>query len=146
MSLYDKISLVMIKKINDISDTQKVAESLGIKLKGDEIICLYGDLGSGKTTFTKFLLKSLGVDKEVLSPTFMLRVDYTSKCSDIYHFDWYRMDNYQDLYGIDFFDVLKSGIVIIEWADKFEKALDKYDKIKIFFYFKDYSRYINIIK
>ena len=136
----------MIKKIDNIKDTELVAKSLGEKLKGDEIICLYGDLGSGKTTFTKFLLKSLGVDREVLSPTFTLRTDYTSNLSDIYHFDWYRMDSYDDLYGIDFFDVLRNGLVVIEWADKFEKALDNYDKIKIFVYFKDASRYIKIIE
>jgi tRNA threonylcarbamoyladenosine biosynthesis protein TsaE len=136
----------MIKNIDNIKDTEEVAKFLGAELKGDEIICLYGDLGSGKTTFTKFLLKSLGVDREVLSPTFTLRTDYMSNLSNIYHFDWYRMDMYDDLYGIDFFDVLKNGIVIIEWADKFEKALDNYDKIKIFFYFKDDSRYIKIIE
>ncbi len=136
----------MIKKINDISDTRKIAESLGKRLKGDEIICLYGDLGSGKTTFTKFLLKSLGVDRDVLSPTFTLRTDYTSNIGDIYHFDWYRMDSYEDLYGIDFFDVLNNGLVVIEWADKFEKALDRYDRIKISFNFKDNSRYINIVE
>ena len=56
----------MIKNIDNIKDTEEVAKFLGAELKGDEIICLYGDLGSGKTTFTKFLLKSLGVDREVL--------------------------------------------------------------------------------
>ena len=110
-------------KIKNLSDTKKVAKKLGSLLKGDEIICLYGDLGAGKTTFTRFLLESIGVKENVLSPTFVLRSDYNSQKGTIYHFDWYRLETPDELYGVEFFDVLKNGIVIIEWADRFENIL-----------------------
>lgn len=129
-----------------LKDTEKIAREFGKSLKGNEIICLVGDLGAGKTTFTKYLLSSLGVEEDVLSPTFILRSDHKSKKGMVYHFDWYRMDNKEDLLGVDFFDTLYDGIVIIEWADKYIRILDDYKKIIINFEGKDNIRYIDIIR
>ncbi len=131
-------------KIDNLKDTKKIASEFSKTLKGNEIICLIGDLGAGKTTFTKFLLEELGVLDNVTSPTFVLRSDYESLKGPVYHFDWYRMDSKEDLVNIDFFDVLGEGLVIIEWADKFLDILNGFNIIKINFMIKNGVRYINI--
>ncbi len=111
-------------KSEDVSDTNRVAEKLAKSIKGNEILCLYGDLGAGKTTFTKMLAKSLGFEDEITSPTFIIRADHENNGMFLYHFDWYRLDDPEDLERVDFYDVLGHGVVIIEWADKFNHIID----------------------
>lgn len=110
-------------------DTENIAIKIAEKLKGNEIIAFYGDLGAGKTCFTKGLCKALDVKDDVLSPTFALMNEYTGKYK-IYHFDMYRIKNFEDLYLTGFFDYINNGIVIIEWTENIENFLSK-DVIKI---------------
>ena len=80
------------------------------------VICLKGDLGSGKTIFTKGFAQALEVKEEVTSPTFNIIKEYTSGEMPLYHMDVYRLDgNVEDL-GIEEY-YTKKGITIIEWAD-----------------------------
>lgn len=99
-------------------DTQKLANEFANSLKGKELIAMFGDLGAGKTTFTKALCKALSIDDQtVTSPTFSLMNEYYGKYK-VYHYDMYRIDNYEDLETIGFFDYVDSdSIKIIEWSE-----------------------------
>lgn len=119
-----------------VNDTKKLAEDISKSIKGDEVLCLYGDLGAGKTTFTKVIAQSLGFKDDITSPTFIIRADHENNGMYLYHFDWYRLEDKKDLEMIGFYDILGSGIVIIEWADKFKHVIDALDQsnvIRIYF-------------
>lgn len=116
---------------NSYEETEKIGESLAGKLKGTEIIALYGGLGAGKTAFTRGLAKGLGVDDGVSSPTFALVNEYSGKYN-IYHFDMYRIDSWEDLYSTGFFDYMDNGVMVIEWSENIENALpDNHIKVTI---------------
>ncbi len=104
-------------------DTKFFAEKLAKALKGGEVIAYFGGLGMGKTTFTAGLLKGLGRNAEVSSPTFALVHDYGGTPA-FYHFDMYRINSFDDLYSTGFFDYLDSGgILAVEWSENIEGAL-----------------------
>lgn len=88
-------------------------------MKGYETIFLNGELGSGKTTFAKGFGLAFEIMEEIISPTFVILREYFGK-NALYHYDFYRFDTVQDLYTINFFDLLgHKGIKLVEWADKF---------------------------
>ncbi|MDK9580730.1 tRNA (adenosine(37)-N6)-threonylcarbamoyltransferase complex ATPase subunit type 1 TsaE [Sneathia sanguinegens] len=92
----------------------------------EKSICigLVGDLGTGKTTFAKKLLKDLGVCQPVKSPTFTFLIEYFTKDIDIAHFDVYRINNEESLYDIGYFDYIDApGLILIEWADLIKNSL-----------------------
>lgn len=97
----------------DLEGLKQLAEKLAKKLKGNEVIFLIGDLGAGKTTFTKFLVEALKPkgEYEVRSPTFAVLNEYPTEKGTVYHADLYRVKNF------DFTDFEGSGILLIEWAD-----------------------------
>lgn len=113
-----------------VEDTEKFAEEFSKKLSGTEIIALYGDLGAGKTSFTRGLAKGLEVEDSVTSPTFAIVNEY-SGIYPLYHFDMYRIENWNDLESIGFFDYINNGVIIIEWSENIEGALPS-EIIKIF--------------
>jgi tRNA threonylcarbamoyladenosine biosynthesis protein TsaE len=89
------------------------------------VICLYGELGSGKTVFVKGLAKGLGVSDEaaVRSPSFVLIARYAGR-TPVYHADLYRLDGLADIDEIGLRELLGGdGVAVIEWADKLEAAL-----------------------
>jgi tRNA threonylcarbamoyladenosine biosynthesis protein TsaE len=114
--------------------TKKLGEVLARELRGSEIICLSGDLGSGKTTFTQGILKGLNVKGPFTSPTFNIIKTYKTKFRNprtknyelqtIYHIDAYRI-NYKDLIELGFQDFAgkPNSIVIIEWAERIKKLI-----------------------
>jgi tRNA threonylcarbamoyladenosine biosynthesis protein TsaE len=108
-------------------ETETLGEQLGRLLDEGGIVCLYGDLGSGKTVFTKGLARGLGVPPEavVRSPSFILMQQYAGRLP-VYHADLYRLDSVQDIDDIGLRDVLGgSGVAVIEWADKLEASLPR---------------------
>ena len=113
-------------------NTQQFAKDLVKKLKGGEIIALEGDLGAGKTTLTQYIAKQYGI-KRVTSPTFVLMKVYDSKINNkqLVHVDCYRLDDVQELFylGIEEYLNKPDTIVIIEWADKIRKYLQKLKKV-----------------
>lgn len=115
-------------QINNLNQTKKLAKRFAKNLKGGEIILLNGDLGAGKTTFTKFLAKALGVKEEVTSPTFTIMKDYMGKKYHIYHFDMYRMSGGQETveFGLEEYIYQNSSdnIIIIEWSDNIKDILN----------------------
>ncbi len=103
---------------NSLEDTVKFAKIIASKLKKGNIILLFGDLGSGKTTFTKSLAKELGVKEIVTSPTFTIMNEYEGVVP-IYHFDMYRIETLSEIEELGFSDIINSGegICIIEWPE-----------------------------
>lgn len=102
-------------------DTARIAAETAAQLRAGDIILYEGDMGAGKTTFTKGLAAALGIEDTVTSPTFALVNEYLDGRLPLFHFDLYRIDSYDDLYAIGFFDYLdRSGIIAAEWSENIE--------------------------
>lgn len=96
-------------------ETMELAENFESEKFPNMIICLQGDLGSGKTIFTKGIAKALGIDENITSPTFNIIKEYDGELP-LYHMDLYRLEESSSDIGIeDYFT--KNGVVVIEWAD-----------------------------
>lgn len=112
-------------RLNDLSDTERFAFQLAQVIEQPLAIALSGTLGSGKTQLARYLCQALGVPAEnVTSPTYILLQRYRGDQFAIYHFDFYRLDNAQQVWDLGF-DELQEGnaILIIEWAEKFPETL-----------------------
>ena len=103
-------------------ETEEIAFRLAQTLKGTEIIAMFGGLGAGKTAFTRGLARGLGINDGVSSPTFALVHEYEGKFN-LYHFDMYRINTFDDLYTTGFFDYMDNGVMIIEWSENIENVL-----------------------
>ena len=97
-------------------DTIELAQNIESEKFPNMVICLEGDLGSGKTIFAKGFAAALEVQEEITSPTFNIIKEYTSGELPLYHMDVYRLDGKIDDLGIEEY-YTKGGITIIEWAD-----------------------------
>jgi tRNA threonylcarbamoyladenosine biosynthesis protein TsaE len=98
-------------------ETQLIGRNLGKLLDKGDIVCLNGDLGTGKTVFVKGLAKAIGIDEYITSPTFTIVNEYDSEIP-LYHFDVYRINSPDEMYEIGFEEYIDNkGIVVIEWAD-----------------------------
>lgn len=122
------------KKLDFIAKTPGETEELGFRLgkfieKGD-VICLSGDLGTGKTVFVGGIAKALGIEEYVTSPTFTLVNEYGNL---LYHFDVYRLENVEDAIDIGFYEYLENGgIVVVEWPEIIEEIIpDKHIEVNI---------------
>ena len=105
-------------------ETEKIAEKLSQKLIGGEVIAFRGDLGAGKTCFTRGLAKGLGYNGNVTSPTFALINEYFGGRLPLCHFDMYRISSWDELYSSGYFEYLDSGAVVAaEWSENIENAL-----------------------
>ena len=112
-------------------ETIELAQNIESEKFPNMVICLKGDLGTGKTVFTKGFAQAMEITEEVTSPTFNIIKEYTSGEIPLYHMDVYRLDgNVEDL-GIEEY-YTKKGVTIIEWADMIEDYLpEKRLEIKI---------------
>ena len=116
-------------------DTIELAQNLESEKFPNMVICLMGDLGSGKTVFTKGFASSLEVEEAVTSPTFNIIKEYTSGEMDLYHMDVYRVDGKVEDLGIEDY-YTKGGITIIEWADMIKDYLPE-ERLEIKFKISD---------
>ena len=108
----------------DESETIHVAQNLESEKFENMIICLRGDLGSGKTIFTKGFAQALGIDENITSPTFNIIKEYEGGEMRLYHMDVYRFADVKQDIGIpEYFN--KRGVCIIEWSDLIEDILPK---------------------
>jgi tRNA threonylcarbamoyladenosine biosynthesis protein TsaE len=110
-------------KIRSLEQTANLAQKLAVQLSLGDVIALKGDLGAGKTTFSKYLISSLlGKETAVTSPTFQLLQIY----SNIYHYDLYRLRSQEEIYELGIEDALNGkNIVIIEWPEIIMQTLPK---------------------
>lgn len=104
-------------------ETKKVAKQLATHIKKGDVITLEGDLGVGKTTFTKGLAKGLQVDRTVTSPTFTIVKEYEGRLP-LYHIDAYRLEHSDEDIGLEEY-VYGDGVSVIEWAIFIEDFLPK---------------------
>lgn len=116
-------------------DTIELAQNIESEKFPNMVICLMGDLGSGKTVFTKGFASSLEIDEAVTSPTFNIIKEYKTGQMDLYHMDVYRVDGKVEDLGIEDY-YTKGGIVIIEWADMIEDYLPE-ERLEIKFRLAD---------
>lgn len=111
-------------EVNSISETTNIGEALGKLLNAGDIICLTGDLGTGKTHITKGIAKGLNITDNITSPTFNIVNEYDSGRLKLNHFDVYRVSDPDEIYAIGFDDYIFSDAVsIIEWANYIEEIL-----------------------
>ena len=117
-------------KIKNLTETEEFAKKISKKIKPGDVICLFGDLGVGKTVIAKSICKYFGISDDVISPTFNILKSYkvkNSKIKNIYHFDLYRIKDEEELINIGFEDYIldDSSISIIEWPEVAIKLLLK---------------------
>lgn len=103
------------------NDTYELAENIESEKFPNMVICLIGDLGSGKTVFTKAFARSMGIEENITSPTFNIIKEYDGELK-LYHMDVYRLEDSKENIGIsEYFN--KGGVTIIEWADLIKDSL-----------------------
>ncbi len=111
-----------------ISNSEKETEELGSRIAGvlpqTAVICLYGELGAGKTAFVRGLAAGLGLDCTVSSPTFTIVNEYLGE-HDLIHFDMYRLGSADELFDIGWEDYLKrKAILVVEWSENVQEAFE----------------------
>lgn len=113
---------IIVNCISELSEAAKVVLS---EIKSNKIICFYGDMGVGKTTFIKEICRVLDVKDNVNSPTFSIVNEYlTSKKQIIYHFDFYRIKDKNEAFDLGYEEYLYSNnLCLIEWPEKVEELL-----------------------
>ncbi len=126
--------------INQIKD---LAVQISLTLKNGDFLFLYGDIGVGKTTFTRFLINNLQkkykkTQTEILSPTFNIAFEYNIKNQIVRHFDLYRIKKKFEINNIGLFEETDNAITIVEWPELIKKKPKNYIKISF-----EYSKKID---
>ena len=107
-------------------DTEKFAAEIAEKLSPGDVVCLFGEMGVGKTVFTNGLCRALGACEYATSPTFTVVNEYDGADFPVYHFDMYRIEEEDELLELGFDEYLNAGgICIIEWPENVPNSLPK---------------------
>jgi len=115
----------MIYKSNSVDETIAIAECFAKNLKIGDTVLYTGEMGAGKTHFTKGIAKYFGIERGVSSPTFALVNEYIGNEVSVFHFDLFRISSYDDLYAIGFFDYFdRDGILAVEWSENISNLSD----------------------
>ncbi|MCL1823911.1 MAG: tRNA (adenosine(37)-N6)-threonylcarbamoyltransferase complex ATPase subunit type 1 TsaE [Oscillospiraceae bacterium] len=121
----------MIIITKSVEETIRAGEELGHKLKQNDTVLLYGEMGAGKTHFVKGIALGLGISANVTSPTFAIVNDYENL---FFHFDLFRINTLDDLYAIGFYDYIGRGIIVCEWSENIpdlEREFENFYKVEI---------------
>lgn len=112
---------------NNSKGTKELGRNFARVLKKGDIVCLYGDLGSGKTTFIQGLAEGLGIKQRIISPTFIIIRSYKLGVRSFYHIDLYRVESERGLEGLGIKEIInnKNNIIVIEWAQNLKNFLPK---------------------
>ena len=112
--------------------TEKVGEALGRVLTAGTVIAYEGDLGAGKTAFTRGLARGLGCREQVTSPTYTIVNEYLNGRLPLFHFDMYRLHSADDLWDIGWEDYLdRGGVCAVEWSENVADAMENPIRIRI---------------
>ena len=110
---------------NSPQETEALGQKLGQKLPAGTVIAYRGDLGAGKTAFTRGLARGLGITDPVTSPTYTIVNEYLGGRVPLFHFDMYRLHSADYLFDIGWDDYLeRQGICAVEWSENVEEALE----------------------
>ena len=124
--------------IRDETETKKFAIDVAQTLKKGDVIALVGDLGTGKTTLSKYIAEALGITETITSPTFTIVQEYHSGRLPLYHFDVYRVDDIEAMYRIGYEEYFYGeGVCIVEWADIVEEIIPEDAKVIFIEYGED---------
>ena len=109
---------------NSAACTQRIGAALAAQLQPDDVLVMLGDMGAGKSEFTRGLARGLGVSGYVTSPTFTILQVHDSGRLPLYHFDWYRLESAEELYELSMDEYLHNGgVAVIEWSSRAEEVL-----------------------
>ena len=135
-----------MQKVLTFNEIDLLAKKLADYSKENTVIALIGDLGTGKTTFTKTFAKEFGVKENLKSPTFNYVLEYLSGRLPLYHFDVYRLCSSEEIYEIGYEDYINNGgVALIEWANIIEEDLPKeYIRIEFQYTTKEDERLVEI--
>lgn len=115
---------------NSVDETIAAAEEFASQLKIGDTILYTGEMGAGKTHFTKGIAKRFGIERGVSSPTFALVNEYIGTEVSVFHFDLFRITTYDDLYAIGFFDYFdRGGILAVEWSENITNLADYLENV-----------------
>ena len=107
------------------AETEAVGKALGAIVPPGPVIAYLGDLGAGKTAFTRGLARGLGADEPVTSPTYTIVNEYLSGRLPLFHFDMYRLASSEDLFDIGWEDYLeRGGVCAVEWSENVADAME----------------------
>lgn len=110
---------------NTTEETERIGQRLGEKLRGGEVIAYRGDLGAGKTAFTRGLARGLGITMRVTSPTYTIVNEYLGGRLPLFHFDMYRLGSADELFDIGWEDYLRrGGVCAVEWSENVSEAME----------------------
>ena len=108
---------------HSVTETEAIGEALAKTLKGGDVVAYYGDLGAGKTAFTRGLARGLGCTGRVSSPTFTIVNEHEGRLP-LFHFDMYRLGDEEELFDIGWEDYLcRGGVCAVEWSERVSGAL-----------------------
>ena len=111
---------------HSVLQTEALGERLGRAVKGGTVIAYTGDLGAGKTAFTRGLARGLGIPGQVTSPTFTIVNEYEGGRLPLFHFDMYRLGSSDELFDIGWEDYLaRNGVCAVEWSENVDDALEE---------------------
>lgn len=113
----------MIYEATTLDATKEIAQDFAKTLKTGDVVCMYGDLGAGKTEFVRAMAQEFGITDYITSPTFTIVNEYKGTL-DLYHFDVYRIADSDEMYEIGYDEYIDGdGICVIEWAELIEDIL-----------------------
>ncbi len=128
------------KSLNlDLNGLENFCRDVSLNLKPGDIVCLFGELGSGKTTFSKYLISSIYKNhnkeppKIIKSPSFPILITYELDNFEIYHYDLYRISKISELNELNIFEELNNSITLVEWPETILKTLMKYKYFSVNF-------------
>lgn len=113
-------------------ETENLGAALSQRLHPGDVIAYFGDLGAGKTAFTRGVARGLGVTETVTSPTYTIVNEYLSGRMPLFHFDMYRLGSADELFDIGWEDYLsRGGVCAVEWSENVEDALEDAIRVEI---------------
>ncbi|MDH3737668.1 MAG: tRNA (adenosine(37)-N6)-threonylcarbamoyltransferase complex ATPase subunit type 1 TsaE, partial [Alphaproteobacteria bacterium] len=118
------------KDLPDMAATQHLGAAIARLLRTGDVVALYGELGAGKTTLARAVIHELGFTGEVPSPTFTLVQSYDLSPADVWHFDFYRIDDPQEIIELGIEEALAEAISLIEWPERMGALLPS-DRLEI---------------
>ena len=114
----------MIFYTNSPEQTEKLGQKMADLLRPGDVIAFYGDLGAGKTAFTRGLARGLGILSRITSPTYTIVNEYPEGRLPLFHFDMYRLHDADELFDIGWEDYLaRGGVCAVEWSENVASAL-----------------------